>query len=294
MPGNDQPFVSVTALERALSAERLGGYRLASDRDETDGLARYLWNMALGNAIQPALQTLEISFRNEIARAAAKITSTRSFTVDRIPSWLDARPSMLLPKELEKVERAKMYLGMDPLSQTEGHLIAKLDFGFWVSLCRESYDDLHGQGPRLWDRALSLVCRRRPAHVTTRAQIFHQFHRIRLFRNRVAHHEPVWDRDYLVEHDYIVESLGWMHPKLADALRIMSPAERVFRDGFLAYRPHAETLLGTGPGIDEMLGSRLDRLDPARRVLIFDLVQALASQPHADPMGIVADWAGKL
>jgi hypothetical protein len=43
-----------------------------------------------------------------------------------------------------------------------------------------------------------------------------------------------------------------------------------------------------------MLGSGLDRLDPAGRVLIYDLVQALAAQPHADPRDIVAEWAGKL
>lgn len=294
MSGTNQPLISLAALERALSPERIAAYRLAGDRDDTDGIARYLWNMALGNAIQPALQTLEISFRNEIARAAAKITSKRTYTVGRFPSWLDAHPTMLLPNERVKVERAKTELGTDPESHTEGHLIAKLDFGFWVALCRESYSDVHGQGPRLWDRALDLVCRKRPANVTTRAEIFRQFNRIRVFRNRVAHHEPVWDRDYLDEHQHILESLGWMLPKLADAVRATSPAERVFRDGFLAYRPHAETLLGTGPGIDEMLSAKLDRLDPARRVLVDELVRALAADAAADPRDVVEAWASKL
>lgn len=243
------------------------------------------------NAIQPALQTLEISFRNEIARAAAKLTADRTYTVDRIPSWLDAQPTMLLANEREKVERAKAELGTDPGSQTEGHLIAKLDFGFWVALCRDSYSDLRGEGPRLWNRALSLTFRKRPDDVTTRAQIFHQFNRIRVFRNRVAHHEPIWDRRYLKEHAYILESLGWMHPKLADAIRATSPAEATFHAGFTAYRPHAETLLGTGPGIGEMLSTKFDRLDPARRALVGDLVRALASDPDADPKSIVAAWA---
>jgi hypothetical protein len=284
-------MISLAAIERALSPERVAAYRLAGDRDETDGIARYLWNMALGNAIQPALQTLEISFRNEIARAAARITAGRAYTVDRIPSWLDAQPTMLLPNEHEKVERAKAELGRDPRSQTEGHLIAKLDFGFWVALCRESYSDLRGEGPRLWDRALSMTFRKRPGDVTTRAQIFHQFNRIRVFRNRVAHHEPIWDRQYLNQHAYILESLGWMHPKLADALRATSPAEATFRTGFTAYRPHAETLLGTGPGIGELLSAKFDKLDPSRRVLVGDPVQALACNPEADPKSIVAVWA---
>jgi hypothetical protein len=294
MSGSIQPLISLAALERALSPERLAGYRLAGDRNETDGLARYLWNMALANAIQPALQTLEISFRNEIARAAAKITANRNYAVDHIPSWLDARPTMLLPNEQEKVERAKTALGMDPRSQTEGHLIAKLDFGFWVALCRDSYTDLRGEGPRLWDRALSLVCRKRPADITTRAQIFHRFNRIRVFRNRVAHHEPIWDRQYLREHEYILESLGWMHPKLADAVRTMSPAEPVFRAGFSAYLPYAETLLGTGLGVGEMLSTKLNNLDHTQRILVADLVKALTSDGDADPSHVVRRWADKL
>ncbi len=41
---------------------------------------------------------------------------------------------MLLDHEYEKVQRAKQNLGRDRRSQTEGHLVAKLDFGFWVAL----------------------------------------------------------------------------------------------------------------------------------------------------------------
>jgi hypothetical protein len=289
-----QPLVSLPALERALSPERLAAYRLAGDRDSTDGIARYIWNIALANAIHPALQTLEITFRNEIARAAGRLTARRNYAVDRISSWLDAVPTMLLANEREKVDRAKTRLAANPRSWTEGHLIAKLDFGFWVALCRDGYGDARAEGPRLWDRALGMVCAKRPTAITTRAQIFHQFDRIRLFRNRVAHHEPIWDRQYLGEYQHILESLGWMLPKLADAVRATSPAERVFRDGFMAYRPHAETLLGTGPGIDEMLSTRLDRLDPARRVLVDELVRALAADAAADPKDVVSSWASKL
>jgi hypothetical protein len=244
-----QPLISIAALERSLSRERLQAYRLSTDRDETDGLARYIWNAALGSALAPALQTLEVAFRNEINRAAAKLTAGRVHAHAAIPSWLDARPTMLLPHECDKVERAKQQLGSSRRSQTEGHLVAKLDFGFWVALCREPYADSRANGPRLWPRALNLSFRHRPATVTTRGEIHRQFDRIRRFRNRVAHHEPIWDRDYPGEHEHILESLRWMSPKLADTVRQVSPAARIFADGPEAYRPYAEAILGTGPGI---------------------------------------------
>ena len=290
MSGATQPLISLAALERAFSPPRLAGYRRKEDRDETDGLARYLWNAALANAIQPALHTLEISFRNEIARVATKLTADRDHEVHRIPSWLDAKETMLMENELAKVEMAKKDL-KDPNSQTEGHLAAKLDFGFWVALCRDSYSDVRGEGPRLWDRALPLVFKKRPTDVTTRAQIFHQFDPIRRYRNRVAHHEPIWDRDYLAQHDYILESLAWMHPKLADAVRQLSAAVPTFKAGMQAYRPHAETLLGTGPGLNELLDAKVERLSPERQRMVAELVDSLAAQPDQDPKDIVTRWA---
>jgi hypothetical protein len=240
-----QGLISLPALERALSRQRLQGYRLAADRDEVDGLARYLWNLALASALQPVLHVLEVTFRNEIHRAAVRLMEGRSYAYDRIPSWLDAKPTMLLEHEARKVESAKEQLGTDPRSQTEGHLVAKLDFGFWVSLCRDPYGDWRGAGPRLWPRALGLAFRSRPANVATRSQVFHRFDRIRQYRNRVAHHEPVWDRDFVGNHDFIVESLGWMSPKLAHAVRVMSPALLTYNAGPEAFRSSAGLLLGT-------------------------------------------------
>ncbi|HEU0015048.1 MAG TPA: hypothetical protein VFQ45_15270 [Longimicrobium sp.] len=289
-----QPLISLAALERAFSPERLRAYRLPSDADETDGLARYLWNLALADAIQPALHVLEVAFRNEISRAAAKLTSGRRYAFDRIPSWLDAKPSMLLEHEQAKVARAKEQLGTDPRSQTEGHLIAKLDFGFWVALCRHPYADWRASGPRLWPRTLELAFRARPAAATTQSHILHRFDPVRRFRNRVAHHEPVWDRDYLRQHDYILESIGWMSPKLAEATRVLSPAVRAYERGAEAFRPHAEVLLGTGEGTAAFFQSRLASLDCRARSLVAWLVDAFVESGEEEPRTVAARWAERV
>jgi hypothetical protein len=292
--GATQPFVSIRALERALSPQRLRAYGDPSDRDDADRVARYIWNLALSNALQPVLHALEVAFRNEISRAAAKLTSGRSYRTSGIDSWLDADPSMLMERERRKVMDAKERLGSDPSSQTEGHLIAKLDFGFWVALCRDAYTDTRSEGPRLWPRALSLAFRRRPPSVTTRAEILHRFDRIRRYRNRVAHHEPIWDREYLAEHDYVLDSLAWISPALADALRPISPAGPTFRGGPAAYRPHAETLLGTSAGTPEAPWRRFGALPAPQQLLLAPLFDALVLEKDADPRLVIRRWAESL
>jgi hypothetical protein len=239
-----QPLVSYAALERVFSPERLAAYADPANPDPHETVARYVWGLALANAIQPVLHTLEVSFRNELARVAGKLTAARTFRTKDIASWLDATPTMLMEREREKVHAAKERMGTNPRLWTEARLIAKLDFGFWVALCRDSYADTRATGPRLWPRALDLAFQKRPRNVTTRAEVLHRFDQIRKFRNRLAHHQSVWNKDYLAQHDFILESLGWMSPKLAGAMSQLSPAPAVFRAGPAAYRAYAERLLG--------------------------------------------------
>lgn len=237
------------------------------------------------------MHTLEIAFRNELNRAAVKLTEKRGYRYHRVASWLDAQPTMLLPYEAEKVERAKMQLGSDPRSQTEGHLVAKLDFGFWVALCRDPYADSRAAGPRLWPRALDLAFRHRPSSVTTRSQIFHQFDRVRKFRNRVAHHEPIWDRGYVAEHEHVLESLAWMSPKLAETMRHTSPAPATFRAGSAAYRSYADSILGTAPETVVIPEFKLRSLSPGHRETVGALLDHLRTAPEGDPESIIASWA---
>jgi hypothetical protein len=273
-----QALISIAGLERALSAERLQAYRLPADRDVTHGLARYIWNLALADAVAPLLHAFEVTLRNEV-RTAGKIVPARiaaanaaaranapAFLSGTFPSWLDVEPTMLLANEKRKLDRAKSELGNDRRTHTEGHLIAKLDLGFWVALCRHAYADTRAEGPRLWPVGLKQAFRYRPAEITTASAIFHQFDLIREFRNRVAHHDPIWDRDYLGKHEHILVSLAWMAPKLADALRTISRSPAVFAAGPGAYRPLAEDILGTGAGSSS---------DPVTRV-----VRALRSVPE--------------
>lgn len=255
-------LISLPALERALSAPRLQAYRMEGDPDAAEGLARYLWNMALVAAIQPALHALEVTFRNEVMRAASKIVPGRIasdnaaalaagnppvFQLGASGSWLTASPSLLKTREAERVTDALGRLGSDPKSQSEGHLVAKLSFGFFLALTRNAYNDTWSEGPRLWPNGLKHAFRHRPEDVTTNSQVYHHFDSVRAFRNRVAHHEPVWDRDYLAMHTCILDSLAWMSPKLADTLRVLSAAPTVFGEGPSKYRDVATRILGGLP-----------------------------------------------
>lgn len=246
------PILTAAVLHRALSQQRLAAYAQTSDRDEADSLARYLWNIALVSALQPSLHVFEVTLRNAIFTMSLKLVDTSRLDMPDVPCWLDARDSTLLyAREADEVARAKAYLDADPRRRTPGHLIAKLSFGFWVQLTARVYSEHRADGPRLWPRGLPHVFPFRwardskkevPTHAD-REMVHNRLHQVRELRNRVAHYESLWDRDLVTQYAGMLELLGWMNPKMGEALRAFDPFPATHADGPEAYRWHAERLL---------------------------------------------------
>ncbi|HET7229338.1 MAG TPA: Abi family protein [Longimicrobium sp.] len=256
MPSAQPPILSLAVLHRGLSRQRLDSYRHVMDQDEADHVARYLWNMALSGTLQSVLSVFEITLRNAIFNTSVKLVDTTRLQMPDIPCWLDARNSTLLyADEAAEVQRAKMYLSNDPDRRTPGHLVAKLPFGFWVQLTARVYNELRDDGPKLWPRGLPYVYPNKwpvgsrkvvPDHLD-REMIFSRLHEIRKLRNRIAHHEPIWELDLRAEYDNVLEVLGWMSSKIVMAVNALDSFPAVLAAGPQAYRVNAETLLLGGP-----------------------------------------------
>lgn len=132
--------VSLAGLKRALSEERLQAYVTEQDTDPIDSVARYIWNLALSAAMQPTLHALEITFRNHIFENSLRVVDQSKLQFREVRCWLDADPSLLEENELEAVENAKEILRRSGKPLTTGRLVARLGFGFWVSLCKRPYE----------------------------------------------------------------------------------------------------------------------------------------------------------
>ena len=94
-------------------------------------------------------------------------------------------------------------------------LVAGFSFGFWVSLLGPG-GRLDPAGRRanyemtLWRPGL----RRAFAHRTplTRIHAYQPLNALRKLRNRIAHHEPIFARPLLEDHQRILEVTGWISP----------------------------------------------------------------------------------
>lgn len=204
------------ALVTSISSDRLAKYHAHSTEHLGDALALYEWNMRCSSAFYEVLHILEVCMRNRLDAALSEAYDER---------WL-ASPSTapLNDYSLSAIVDAQRSLAPNA---PRGNLIAELKFAFWVGLLNQSYDK------NLWRRA---AFRAFGAQGGRARRIVHQrINAIRRLRNRIAHHEPVFDRDLAAFHQEVLKVIDWMCPETANWARSVSQVEAV-----LAARPRFE------------------------------------------------------
>jgi hypothetical protein len=224
---NTKQAVFIGRVETVLSSSRLAAYAVSPSEQEWERFARYAWNVAIGEAFYPLLNHLEIILRNRVYELGAAAYPVGR--VHHIRTWLDADPTHLTAFAVGDIAKAKRKLfGVDrrtgalitPRRQyTGGDLVATLGFGFWTSLFTTHYHFQSGRDRRLWPHGLADVFPYAPTKLSLGA-ISRRLNDLRHLRNRIFHHEPVWQRANLAaDRDDIIELLEWMSPEVARVIR---------------------------------------------------------------------------
>ncbi len=198
--------------ETILSTPRISAFGHGS----AERLDEYFLNLEICEALYPLLHFVEVAWRNHLDEAM--------FTILGDPNWLSERSDWrtlcgkgvirIGRREIEKVEQAATDLRKSEVSQDE--LVAKLSFGFWVSLADRYYDSLW---PFLFKTQMFLPNLQKKCR--TRKHVNSALDDVRRLRNRVMHHEPV-TRHPKKLHDAIVNAwtiLDWIDSDVRAAVQ---------------------------------------------------------------------------
>lgn len=188
-------------IEGILHTERIDAYR-QDGVDHKSTLARYLLNMALSEALYPALQFSEIALRNAVHRELTARCGT--------DAWYDSSKARLTPWQQDKVKEAKSTLRRLHKPLTPGRIIAELSFGFWTGFFNKPHART-GIGAYLSKNAFPHA----PTTEQVQSKLAQRWQSIRDLRNRVFHHERIlhW-RDLDQRHQAILGMIEWMSPEL--------------------------------------------------------------------------------
>ena len=170
------------SMKDSLSQARFARYLRSAGGDEFMALELYRWNTLIAQSLYVYLQCWEITFRN-------RVDSLLRWKYG--PKWPydDARAIRNLTKgekrRLSDTKARQSQQRMLTQVPTDA-IVADLSAGFWVSLLSSSHEI-----SLTWHHNIRRVF---PHDVLLSREVTHQMsERILTLRNRIAHHEPIFD-----------------------------------------------------------------------------------------------------
>ena len=177
---------NIDAVRAALSAARMGTYEAAAGiqaDDDPAALLLYAWNAEVSGALLSPLHVCEVVIRNAVADALEALYGPRwpwSPTFER--SLPDPIQGYSPRRDMQSARRT---------APTTGKVIPELKYVFWQKMFTGRYD------VRIWDQHLRRVMPNldpSQSVAALRQAIYSDLERVRLLRNRIAHHEPIFTR----------------------------------------------------------------------------------------------------
>ncbi len=188
------------AIENSLSQARLGRYLGEAGHDRHYALRLYIWNARICEAFYLPTQICEVTIRNALHGALKAHHGEKWFERGGFLCTLPAR----LKEELESViadERASYGHSM-----TLDHIVSGLSLGFWVRLLTSKYDEV------FWPAYFRAQFPCKPYDIN-RQSLYNKVERFRKYRNKIAHHKPIFDRGPVAEYQNLLDIVGWVSPE---------------------------------------------------------------------------------
>jgi hypothetical protein len=209
----------VHAVFAALSQPRISRYLVACASDQARALALYRWNAQASAAFMVPMHICEITLRNAIVGAIQDVYGVQWY----VPGSAFERS---LPKPNAGYSPARDLHRSRKNQPSAGKVIPELKFMFWVSMLTARHD------ARLWRPYLAKHFPALPVGLSAsagRLLLHSRLDDIRKLRNRLAHHEPVFDRILVDEYEKIADVVRWVSPETMNWLSGFESVTRILR-----------------------------------------------------------------
>ena len=161
--------------ERALSVPRIKKYLLACNGDKNKALILYRYNIKLCQKFYGVLGVLEVVLRNAINEHFIAQLGDTNWLISQAQNGFLVNYHDTVVKERDRLIYNRKY--------THDRLIASLSLGVWTSMFSRNCYKKSGK------TLLQIFPNK--THGLNQRDIYADLDRIRVFRNRIAHHEPL-------------------------------------------------------------------------------------------------------
>jgi abortive infection bacteriophage resistance protein len=202
-------------IEKVIGTDRFAPY-LAIAGNRSDALRLYSWNAAIAGAFIGPSAMIEVSLRNVVS---SRLRATYG------PAWYDAAAFLSLDATTRthdnvSVAKNRIVRAVPARPITEGRVVAEMYLSFWAYLLRPALN-----------RTLWPILRPGFQPDTHRKTLLRYLEPLVPFRNRVAHHEPVFNRRPLEMYGGILSIAEMLSTDLAAWIEHHARVRSILADG---------------------------------------------------------------
>lgn len=211
-----------------LSSQRIDRYLIATGNRQTRAVKLYKANLKIAQAFHPILGVLEVTLRNRINTILSAhftdpdwiINQKTGFMVDPSLTHIDRRTRRRVTNDFLKlsVEKSERRFRRLRIPITSGKIIADQTLSFWTDLFETHHYRL------LLGRPIQIFNNLPSAH--GRSEVCARLNKIRQFRNRINHNEPVCFNGNAIDFAYVeniyqstIDILAWIDPELINWIK---------------------------------------------------------------------------
>lgn len=200
-------------LEYFVSQPRLNRFLIAAGNSKTKAQKLYRANLRVCQSFYPILNLFEIVLRNSINYKISSYFSNPNWIITEKNGFM-SDPSLTLSQFYLKnsIVKAERNIRRNRITITSGKVIAEQSFGFWTSLFEPHHYRLIGGSP-------IHIFVHKPTFVN-RNILNQKLTKIREFRNRIYHNEPICFNGPTIDYtnalfilNEIYDLLEWIDPE---------------------------------------------------------------------------------
>ena len=191
--------MEIKKIVKTISNERFSPYLRRYPKDLNRSFFLYQSNIEISQSFYSNLSILEVSLRNSINLVFIEYFGTNNWLKNKLPKELK--------KQIKEIENKLIKSRKEPVID---RIIAELNFGFWTTLFNRS------NAKYFW-KPLLKAFPYLPKEKRKRAIVSAKLNKIRSFRNRIYHYDPIiWNIQELIsKRKEIYEILYWIEPETA-------------------------------------------------------------------------------
>ncbi|MFT8420532.1 MAG: hypothetical protein ABF665_03275 [Gluconacetobacter sp.] len=197
------------SFQSEISETRFATYLKHTNNDENQAIELYIYNMNISASLMFPISILEVLLRNSISKRLENYFRTENWALG------EEIKDFLMKKGKERLEIAIQTLRDEVAIVTTNDVISTLSFSFWKFLFHNFYSNF-------WEENFRhvFINVKNPWEYVQR-DAYRDLQTINKLRNRIAHHEPIFEHDLEKEYNIIVDIINkissstWVHCKTA-------------------------------------------------------------------------------